>query len=131
MPKRNLYKQKIIDHYKSPRNFGEMKDADMEAHIANTMCGDEMTVYLDIVDGEIKDVKFKGTGCAISLAGASMVSEEIKGMHVSKVIELKEEFVLDLMGVEKGSARVKCATLVLDALRRAIRMEEDDPCDFC
>jgi len=131
MPKRNLYKQKIIDHYKSPRNFGEMKDADMEAHIANTMCGDEMTVYLDIVDGEIKEMKFKGTGCAISLAAASMMTEEVVGKHVSEVMELEEKFVLDMMGMDAGSARVKCATLVLEALRRAIKMEEDDPCDFC
>ncbi len=131
MANSKLYKQKIIDHYKSPRNFGEMEEADFQAHIANTMCGDEVTVYLDVDDGKISEAKFKGTGCAISIAGASMVTEKIKGMHVSEVAEMTEKTILDMMGMDEKSARVKCATLILEALKRAIKMEEDDPCDFC
>ncbi|MBN2101020.1 SUF system NifU family Fe-S cluster assembly protein [Candidatus Dojkabacteria bacterium] len=131
MSNRSLYKSKIIDHYKNPRNFKEIKHADYKRHINNSVCGDEVTVYLKVKNNVIQDVGFQGSGCAISLAGASMLSEQIIGMSIDKVKKLDGSFSLSLMGIEKNSPRVKCATLSLEAVKRAIEDGDDEPCDFC
>lgn len=131
MPDRNLYKQKIIDHYKNPRNFGEMEDFDLHAHVANTVCGDELTVYLKVEDGVVREVSFKGTGCAISLAAMSMLSEKLVGMKVNDAGEIDKQVVLDLLGMDEKTPRLKCAVLGIEAVKRAIEEGEDDPCDFC
>ena len=126
-----LYKEKIIDHYKHPRNFGEMQKFDYRAQVANSVCGDEVTVYLKTKGTTVTEVSFKGSGCAISIAGMSMLSEKLVGMKTSDIGELTHAYVLDLLGMEAKSPRIKCAVLGLDATHRAIRGEEDEPCDFC
>jgi nitrogen fixation NifU-like protein len=131
MPDRNLYKQKIIDHYKNPRNYGEMEGADLEAHVNNTVCGDELTVYIRTDGQKIADINYKGSGCAISIAAMSILSEEIKGKTLEDIKSMEDSFVLDLLGLDAKTSRRKCALLGLKALGKAINMEEDDPCDFC
>lgn len=131
MPGKNLYKQKIIDHYKNPRNQGDLKEFDYRIQISNAVCGDEVTVFLKTDDGKISEVAHQGSGCAISMAGASILSENIIGMSIKDVMELKPEYVLELLGMDKKSSRIKCALLGLEAFQKAINMEEDDPCDFC
>lgn len=126
-----LYKEKIIDHYKNPRNYGELKRPDYKAQVANTVCGDEVTVYLREKKGKISEVGYKGTGCAISVAGSSMLSEQLIGLTKEEINELDNEYVLGLLGMQPRSPRVKCATLFLEAAKRAVKEEEDDPCDFC
>lgn len=127
----NLYKEKIIDHYKNPRNLGELSDATHKARVSNSVCGDELTVYLKEKDGKIVEVGFKGTGCAISMAGMSMLGETLKGKTLKDLESLKHGDVLELLGMDKSSPRFKCAILSVEAVKHALAGEEDEPCDFC
>jgi nitrogen fixation protein NifU and related proteins len=117
----NLYQQNIIDHYKNPRNKGSIENADFVVYEVNTLCGDGLKFFikLDKTKQSISDVKFEGEGCAISQASASMLSEEIKGMSVEELKnDVNKEFVLDLLGVEVNPARLKCALLGLECLKK-------------
>ncbi|MEA3356945.1 MAG: iron-sulfur cluster assembly scaffold protein [Patescibacteria group bacterium] len=131
MPKNSLYKEVIIDHFKNPRNWGRLKKPDLEAHVTNSVCGDEVTVQMNLKNGKVHDIKFEGKGCAICVAGSSIISEKIKGMSVESVNDLDHDVVLDLMGMNSKSPRLKCAVLGLEAAKRAVADEDDDPCDFC
>ena len=126
-----LYKEKIIDHYKNPRHFGTLKREKYKAQVVNSTCGDEVTVYLKEKRGKISDVAFKGSGCAISLAGMSMLSEKLIGMPTEEVEALEDGYMLGMLGMDSKSPRIKCAVLGLGAVKRAISGGEDDPCDFC
>src|SRR2546422_839912 len=81
----DLYRDYILDHYKRPRNFGELEPHDLEAHEHNPLCGDELGVHIRVADERICDIRFHGHGCAISQASASIASEELKGMELERV----------------------------------------------
>ena len=116
----DLYRQNILDHYKQPRNFGELPEADLEFEDNNPLCGDELKVQLAVGDdGRITDVRFSGHGCAISQASASMASEEVVGMPVDDLIRLERDFVLDLLGIDISATRMKCALLTLKVVKSA------------
>jgi len=115
-----LYRDYILDHYKNPRNFGELDPHDLEAHDHNPLCGDEMGVHVRVSEGgEITDLRFHGQGCAISQAAASMASEELIGMKVADVQGLSAEWVTDLLGIDISPTRRKCALLSLKVMRGA------------
>ena len=84
----DLYRDYILDHYKRPRNFGELDPHDLESVEHNPLCGDELGVHIRLKDGRIEDLRFHGHGCAISQAAASIASEELKGMPVEQIEEL-------------------------------------------
>jgi len=127
---RELYTQVIMDHYQRPRNRGELEDADLEEHLLNPLCGDEVVVYAAFDGDRVADVRFSGRGCAISQASASMMTERLSGKSLKEAeaeIEMfKEQMVgkkefpkLDdlaaLKGVVQYPSRVKCAILAWSA----------------
>ncbi len=136
---RDLYQEMILDHGKRPRNFRKPEEVSACAEGHNPLCGDRFTVYLDIVEGVVKDVSFQGGGCAISTASASMMTESLKGKNLTDVQELFQMFhelltkesdsqveAPDLgklsvfSGVREFPMRVKCATLAWHTLRAAL-----------
>jgi len=134
---RDLYQTMILDHYKKPRNYGRPAGADREAEGVNPLCGDEIHVYAQVADDRIEAVGFEGSGCAISTAAASLMTEAVKGLATQEVEALIERFhdlvtgqsdesgealgkLAVLAGVREFPARVKCATLAWHALRAAL-----------
>jgi nitrogen fixation NifU-like protein len=122
----DLYAEEILDHYKHPRHFGHLDEPTLTYHDSNPLCGDEITLELRIEDNKITDVAFTGHGCAISRAAASMMSDEIVGMSLDELRKWNKESILDLLGIEVGPVRIKCALLPLKALKAAVWGLADD-----
>ena len=136
----NLYKELILEHYKHPRNKGTLENIAQHEGI-NPSCGDEVTLFLDIQDDQIKDVKFLGDGCAISQASTSMMTAAIKGKTRTETLELTKKFkamihgqppsedlgdLKMLQGISKLHARVKCATLAWITLEEALSTKQEN-----
>jgi nitrogen fixation NifU-like protein len=115
----DLYRDYILEHYKRPKNFGELDPHDLSAHDHNPLCGDEMGVHIRVEDGRIADLRFHGQGCAISQASASMASDEVKGMPIEELLKLDRQYILDLLGITISATRMKCALLTLKVLKGA------------
>ena len=114
------FREAIIDYYKRPRHKGRLDDADIHYRDSNPFCGDEVTIQLKIADDTVVEAAFEGRGCAISQASASMIMEEIIGMPVAELKKWGKEDVLDLLGIEIGPVRLKCALLPLKALKAGL-----------
>ena len=115
----DFYRDYILDHYRSPRNFGNLENADVEAEDINPLCGDQIKMELKVDDGVVRDIRFSGKGCAISQASASMLTEQIKGMKLADVAKLSKEAVLENVGIGISPTRMKCAMLGLRVLKSA------------
>jgi nitrogen fixation NifU-like protein len=113
----DLYRQNILDHYQNPRNFGTLEHPDISAEDSNPLCGDEIRIDLQVKDGVIEDVRFSGKGCSISRAAASMLTEEIRGKSLEEVKRIGKDDVLEMLGIELGPVRLKCALLALKTLK--------------
>jgi nitrogen fixation NifU-like protein len=109
----DMYRQQILDHYKNPRNYGELDDADFSHVGENPSCGD--TIRMDVRledDGDTIDyVAFSGDGCAISQAAASLLTEQLPGTTLSELDEMDRDDVIDMLGVDISPMRIKCAVL--------------------
>lgn len=117
----DMYKEHILELYKSPSNFGTLKKPTHEKTSYNSLCGDEITVQLIVKNSVVHDVKFRGSGCVISLVAASLLTDKIKSMSVSEIKSLKAEQVLDLLNIKLNAARAKCALLSFEAVRGALK----------
>jgi nitrogen fixation NifU-like protein len=113
----DLFRQNILDHYQNPRNFGTLERPDISAEDSNPLCGDEIRMDLRVKDGVIEDVRFSGKGCSISRAAASMLTEEIRGKTLEEVKRIGKDDVLEMLGIELGPVRLKCALLALKTLK--------------
>lgn len=142
---KELYQQVILDHNKKPRNFREIKNASHHCHGVNPLCGDDITVYLDVDgDGVIRDISFVGTGCAISKASSSLMTTFLKGRKVEDVEVIYDEFhkmvlgELDpekeenrlgklklFMGIREYPSRIKCASLAWHTMKGALENQTD------
>jgi nitrogen fixation NifU-like protein len=135
---RDLYQEVIFDHYKKPRNHHALAGANHVAHGHNRLCGDQLTVYLQVEGNTIRDLSFEGAGCAISTASASLMTDALKGKNIDEVARLFEAFhhmvthdddepdpalgkLEVLAGVREFPARVKCATLAWHTLQAALK----------
>jgi nitrogen fixation protein NifU and related proteins len=122
-----LYREAILDHYKHPRRKGHLEQADIRYHDHNPFCGDEITIELNVQDGVVVDAAFDGRGCAISQATASMLMEEIVGKSTDELKQLDKEYILEMLGIEIGPVRLKCALLPLKALKAGLYGLEEWP----
>jgi nitrogen fixation protein NifU and related proteins len=120
----DLYRDIILDHYKHPRNFGSLEKPDKTAESYNATCGDKIKMEIRVVgsksEAKISDIRFSGVGCAISQAAASMLTEKIKNMPIDQVINITAQEIIDMLGVELTPSRVKCATLPLEVIKKAL-----------
>lgn len=114
-----MYRDEILDLYKHPRNEGTLENS-LHEEGENPSCGDSLDIYVEVEDREVKDIKHKTDGCAISTAAASIVTEEVKGMNVEEVKELDRDWMLDKMGIEVSPMRLKCALLGLKTVQKAL-----------
>jgi len=118
----DMYREIILDHYKHPRNAGHLPHATAAAHAYNATCGDKITMEIKIDNNKISDIRFSGTGCAISQASASMLTEKVKGMKITDVKNLKTDDIMNMLETTLTPSRVKCATLPLEVLTKALWM---------
>ena len=119
----SMYKEQILELYKNPNNFGELNNFTHEYHEFNQICGDEIIVQLIIENEKVKDIKFNGAGCAISVASASLITDYVKNKDIKEISKLNIEDIKKLLGIEISPGRVKCATLCLEAIKRALNKE--------
>jgi nitrogen fixation NifU-like protein len=119
----DLYRQQILDHYKNPRNFGELKSKAASSHAENPSCGDSVAMDIEISDGHIKDIRFQGEGCAIAVATTSLLTEFVKGKKITDIADLDFNDMQKLLGVTVHPARRKCAMLGLNVLKKIILKE--------
>jgi nitrogen fixation NifU-like protein len=132
---KDLYKEIVLDHFRRPRNKGELEGADVKQRVFNPLCGDEVTVYANLRDGGLAEVAFTGRGCAISQASASMLAESLEGkdlgeaeaeiaafMEMMRGTEENEELgeLAALKAIIQAPNRIRCATLAWEAMRRGL-----------
>ena len=132
----DLYRRVIMDHYKTPRNHGKFDDLQaVTIDLNNPTCGDKISLQMIIEDGIVKNTKFSGEGCSISLSSASMMTDAIKGKRIEEALQIADDFssmmkgeakefeyedIESLSGVNKFPARIKCALLSWNAMRKGI-----------
>ena len=139
-----LYREVILDHFKSPTHSGELPEAQIKVDGANPLCGDELTFHLQLADGRIAQVRFRGKGCAISQAATSMLAGQIEGKTIDQTIQIIETMkalmqgqdpdpsvdlgdLEALAGVRKFPVRVKCAALSWNVVEQGLREHQAKP----
>jgi len=117
----SMYREHIMDLYKNPSNFGELENPTHSYTEYNSLCGDEITVQIKSDKEKVKDVKFNGSGCVISMVSASLFTDKVKGMKIIDVKKLGKNDVLELLKIRINPARLKCALLPMDAVKGALK----------
>ena len=119
-----LYREQLLDIYKDPSNKGTLPKKDVEVTEVNPFCGDILTLQLKIKEGVIEDVAFDGGACIVTIASSALLTDELRGKTLVEAAAITKQEVLDMLGVELTTSRVKCATLILDALYSALKRYE-------
>ena len=124
MTQDSLYKEIILEHWENPQNSGVLDHADIDISSYNPLCGDTIRITALIKDDVIFDIAFTGQGCAISIAYASVLTEEIKHMKIEQIRKLKPQFILDLVGITLTPSRLKCALLCFTTLQKGVNSKK-------
>jgi nitrogen fixation NifU-like protein len=117
----DIYAEEIISQYEHPHNKGKLPKYDVEFHDENPICGDDITIYVKIENDKIAQVSFEGQGCAISQAGASMLTDFVKGMPITEANRIDYDKIKAIIGLDPGPARMHCAVLSMKALSGALK----------
>jgi nitrogen fixation NifU-like protein len=121
----DIYRETILDHYRHPRNYGDLPNANAHARDSNVLCGDVVEMQLRINANKIEEARFRGEGCAISIATASMLTEFSKGKSISEIKGLGNKELVKLLGTDPGPARIECAILGLEVMKAAINKRQN------
>ncbi|MEM2210837.1 MAG: SUF system NifU family Fe-S cluster assembly protein [Nitrososphaerales archaeon] len=115
----SIYREKVIDHYKNPRNFGKLDNPDIEVKESNPLCGDDIELYIKLnTNGSVADVKFSGKGCALSIAAASVLTEIISGKKLKELKRLNKKDIIKALDLpDPGPTRIECLLLPIKALK--------------
>ncbi len=118
----DMYQERILDHYRRPRNFGRLESPDLTGSESNPLCGDHITLELrlDPTRERVEEVRFSGDGCAISMASASLLTQRVQGKPLTEVSQLRRTDVEAMLGIPLSPVRVKCALTPLKALAEAL-----------
>ena len=116
-----MYRENVFELFKNPLNYGKLEGSNCSCSLSNLICGDNIFVEIILKDGEVKDIKFTGSGCAVSIACASALSEDIKGRNEKEILGMGLNYVEDLLEIKISAGRSKCALLFLDAVKEALR----------
>jgi len=120
----DLYQDELLEHYKHPHNFGEVEEPACRITETNSSCGDSLTLSLRIEEGVVREAKFVGQGCAVSVASTSLLTDYIRGKSVEDIKKIDLEFMQDLIGATVSPGRIKCLTLgaraLMNLLNRAL-----------
>lgn len=121
-----LYREIILEHFKNPQNYGVINHADLEISDYNPLCGDEIRLTVVFDEKKILDIKFVSTGCAISKASASILTEYVKQKTKDEFLKITPEKYLELLEIELSPSRIKCALLSYSALKKGLKKNEDE-----
>lgn len=115
-----LYTEELLEHYRHPQNFGVLDSPTNKITLHNPLCGDVITLYVEVEKGKISKVAFEGKGCAISTASASLLTEYIKGKKIEELRNLSKKSTMDIVGFSVSPGRIKCLLLPFEALKKII-----------
>jgi nitrogen fixation NifU-like protein len=116
----NLYQEILMDHYKNPRNHGLIENYSFMAEQRNSSCGDEIICFGIVINNILEDIRFKGKGCVISQATASLLSERVKNSSTQEIFAINNNYLTSMIGMSLGPVRIQCALLSLIALQKGI-----------
>lgn len=120
MDRQTLYREELLEHYRNPLNFGKLRKFTVSSKQTNPFCGDDVELFINLDKNRITNIGFEGKGCAISMAGASMLTEHVRGKTKEELTKFTQKDMLNLLGVEVSETRKKCALLALSVLKDCI-----------
>ena len=120
-----MYQEELMEHFKNPCNYGNLKDPDFSVSDKNPSCGDRISIDGKITNNSLCEVKFSGKGCVLSQATASMLTEKYSGKTTDEILKLSRKDIVEMVGLELGPVRIKCAMLPLLVLQEGIKSYQE------
>lgn len=121
MDTENFYREEILDHYQNPHNFGKLNRFDKHSHQTNPLCGDDIEMFIKVKSNKVHEISFQGKGCAICIAGASILTDFALGKAKNELTKFSEQDMLSLLGIQVSQTRKKCALLSLAVLKDCVK----------